>query len=186
MSFDLRDHIVVLENIVPFDLCDAILREYSFSNEWVDTNTKGGIQKDVRSAQTILMSIDPVININPSVRKNLDSDLFNCASKAIVGFKNRFPLCEIEQDSGYEILRYRTNEFYTQHTDSFKDAPRAVSCSFSLNDDYSGGEFAFFNRHQKIKAPKGSALLFPSNFMYPHEILPVINGTRYSIITWFV
>ena len=33
---------------------------------------------------------------------------------------------------------------------------------------------------------KGSAIIFPSNFMYPHEIMPVKSGTRFSIITWVV
>jgi predicted 2-oxoglutarate/Fe(II)-dependent dioxygenase YbiX len=61
-----------------------------------------------------------------------------------------------------------------------------VSCSFALNDNYEGGEFSFFDGQIKIKLPKGAALLFPSNFMYPHQILPVTNGTRYSIITWFI
>ena len=60
-----------------------------------------------------------------------------------------------------------------------------ISLSFSLNDDYAGGEFAFFNRETKIKTRPGSVILFPSNFMYPHEIMPVTKGTRYSIITWF-
>ena len=37
-----------------------------------------------------------------------------------------------------------------------------------------------------IKLKKGDAIMFPSNFMYPHEIMPVTQGTRYSIITWFI
>jgi predicted 2-oxoglutarate/Fe(II)-dependent dioxygenase YbiX len=64
--------------------------------------------------------------------------------------------------------------------------PRSVSCSFALNDDYEGGEFAFFDRELKYKLKKGSILLFPSSFMYPHEIMPVTKGTRYSIVTWFI
>ena len=28
-------------------------------------------------------------------------------------------------------------------------------------------------------------VMFPSTFMYPHEVMPVTKGTRYSIITWF-
>ena len=31
---------------------------------------------------------------------------------------------------------------------------------------------------------KGDLLVFPSSFTYPHEVLPVKSGTRYSIITW--
>ena len=61
-----------------------------------------------------------------------------------------------------------------------------MSCSFALNDDYEGGEWGFFDREIIVKAPKGSAVMFPSNFMYPHEIMPVTQGVRYSIITWFV
>jgi predicted 2-oxoglutarate/Fe(II)-dependent dioxygenase YbiX len=64
--------------------------------------------------------------------------------------------------------------------------PRAVSCSFALNDNYEGGEFAFWNKEKKVVLKKGSVLMFPSNFMYPHEIMPVTKGTRYSIITWFI
>jgi hypothetical protein len=28
--------------------------------------------------------------------------------------------------------------------------------------------------------------MFPSNFLYPHSVLPVTEGTRYSIVTWFI
>lgn len=186
MSFDVRDYIVMLEDVVPATLCDAILNEYAASNEWLDTHTKGGVAREIRSAQTILISTDPVINLNHQIRRNLDTEIFSCASKAITEYKQRFPECNIEQDSGYELLRYRQNEFYTKHTDSFKDVPRAVSCSFALNDDYEGGEFSFFDRYTAVKVAKGAAIMFPSNFMYPHEIIQVTKGTRYSIITWFV
>jgi predicted 2-oxoglutarate/Fe(II)-dependent dioxygenase YbiX len=68
----------------------------------------------------------------------------------------------------------------------YHDQNRSVSCSFALNDDFEGGEFAFFDRELKYKLGKGDAIMFPSNFMYPHEVMPVTKGTRYSIITWFI
>ena len=49
-----------------------------------------------------------------------------------------------------------------------------------------GGEFSFFNNTLVYSLKKGSAIMFPSNFLYPHSVLPVINGTRYSIVTWFI
>ena len=112
--------------------------------------------------------------------------LFSIAGQAIKEYVRNFNHAEIEQDSGYELLRYKESGFYTQHKDSFKDRPRAVSCSFALNDDYEGGEFAFFDRELVYNLKKGSCIMFPSNFMYPHEIMPVTSGTRYSIVTWFV
>jgi hypothetical protein len=183
---NINDYIVIFEDMLTHNLCDAILKEYAVTDEWIDTGTKGGIRKDIRSATTILMSTDPVISLNESVRRKLDKYVFASAGAAIRRYNERFPMCNIEQDSGYELLRYQTGQFYTIHVDSFKEVPRAVSCSFTLNDEYEGGEFSFFNGEIKVKAPKGSALMFPSNFMYPHEILPVTNGTRYSIVTWFI
>jgi len=182
----LTDYIVTLDSILPYSLCDAIIAEYALTAEWIPTAVKSGVDMSIRSAQVIEMSQDYVLQKNYDVRKKLDANVFASVGDAIRRYNEKFVHCHIEEDSGYELLRYETGQFYTQHTDSFKARPRAVSCSLNLNDDYEGGEFAFLDREIVIKAPKGSAILFPSNFMYPHEIMPVTNGTRYSIITWFV
>ena len=93
---------------------------------------------------------------------------------------------EIQEDSGYELLKYEVGDFYIQHSDSFKEQPRALTVIMSMNDAYEGGEVALFNRELVYKLNAGDILVFPSNFMYPHEIMPVTDGTRYSIITWVV
>jgi predicted 2-oxoglutarate/Fe(II)-dependent dioxygenase YbiX len=184
---NINDYIVVLENAMTHALCDAILKEFSAEEEWVKTSVGSGeVNSNIRSAETVVISYPHVIEKNPKVRQKLDQYVFSSAGAVIRRYNEKFPLCRIEEDSGYELLRYKEGQFYVQHTDSFKARPRAVSCSFALNDDYEGGEWGFFDREKIIKAPKGSAVLFPSNFMYPHEIMPVTKGTRYSVITWFV
>lgn len=182
----LKDYIVVVDNIITNKLCDAIINEFS-SEEYVDAVIgKGLVSTNIRNVKEIYISLQSVIEKNLNVRKQLDNYLYLSTIEAIKQYKNKFPLCVIQEDSGYELLRYKEGQFYTQHTDSFKDRPRAVSCSFALNDDYEGGEFAFFDRKLVYNLKKGSGIMFPSNFMYPHEIMPVTNGTRYSIVTWFV
>ena len=52
-----------------------------------------------------------------------------------------------------------------------------------LNDDFEGGELIMFE-DKKIDTKKGDLLIFPSNFMYPHEIMPVTKGVRYSYVSW--
>jgi predicted 2-oxoglutarate/Fe(II)-dependent dioxygenase YbiX len=184
---NINDYIVVFEDVITHALCDAILNEFSNEEEWVKTKVASGVIKpEIRSAETIVLSYPHVIEKNPKVRQKLDKYVFSSAGAVIKRYNEKFPLCHIEEDSGYELLRYKEGQFYTQHTDSFKGRPRAVSCSFILNDDYEGGEFAFFDRALKYKPKKGSCIMFPSNFMYPHEIIPVTSGTRYSIITWFI
>ena len=54
---------------------------------------------------------------------------------------------------------------------------------------YSKHSFPFsppvYNKRVFFKNPqRGDLVIFPSSFTYPHEVLPVKSGTRYSIITW--
>jgi Rps23 Pro-64 3,4-dihydroxylase Tpa1-like proline 4-hydroxylase len=184
---NINDYISVFEGVITESLCDAILSEFSKEEEWQKTVIDGGVVNDkIRSAETIVISYPHVIEKNIKVRSKLDKYLFASAGLAIKKYNEKFPLALIQEDSGYELLRYKEGQFYTSHTDSFKARPRAVSCSFVLNDNYEGGEFAFFDCELKYKLKKGSCIMFPSNFMYPHEIMPVISGTRYSIVTWFI
>jgi hypothetical protein len=184
---NIEDYIVIFDNILSNELCDAILNEYSNENEWQPTYVGNGtVERAIRNTDSIALSLPSIIQKNPLIRKTLDDEIFKCAGSAIQQYNNIFPEAMIQQDSGYELLRYKEEQFYIQHTDSFLKQPRAVSCSFALNDDYEGGEFAFWNREKKVFLKKGSVLMFPSNFMYPHEIMPVTKGTRYSIVTWFI
>jgi len=183
----LEDYIYVVKNALSLNLCDDILSEFKNSDEWQDTIVgSGNVEKNIRNCETIVISFPHVIQKNRELRHKLDNAIFDGAAKCIQEYNNKFPHCRIEEDSGYELLKYPKGCFYVQHVDSFKARPRAVSCSFILNKDFEGGEFAFFDRELKYKLEKGDAIMFPSNFMYPHEIMPVTKGTRYSIITWFI
>ena len=187
MLKNINDYIHVVKNAISNELCDEILNEYKNDNDWTDAVIgKGKVVKDVRNCQAIAISLPSIIDKKKSIRFKLDQDLFNGAAKCIAEYNLKFPDCNIEEDSGYDLLKYEENGFYKQHVDSFKAVPRSVSCSFMLNNDFEGGEFAFFNKELKYKLEKGDALLFPSNFMYPHEVMPVTKGVRYSIITWFI
>lgn len=187
---EFKDYIVVLEDIIPDKLCNDILNEYENSKEWLDAMIIGkvNINKEIRNCKTIGISLNEVIEKNKNVRKSLDDEVFQCTKKAIKIYNEKFKQVHfsISKDSGYQLLKYEKGDFYTQHVDSFTEIPRTISCSFILNDNFKGGEFSFFNNTLVYPLKKGSAIMFPSNFLYPHSVLPVINGTRYSIVTWFI
>jgi predicted 2-oxoglutarate/Fe(II)-dependent dioxygenase YbiX len=104
-----------------------------------------------------------------------------------IPYANRYGIRETLWHEPYQLLKYSSGQEYKKHYDGQgATVNRIISAVCYLNDDYEGGEWAFFNREKVIKVPKGAAVLFPSNFMYPHEIMPVIKGTRYSVITWFI
>jgi predicted 2-oxoglutarate/Fe(II)-dependent dioxygenase YbiX len=182
----LKDYIKVYESVVPNELCDLVLGEYQTTDLWEKTRIgQDEIDDNVRSCQRIQISTVSSIAENSEKRTLIDQRLCKSALDAIVLYNKDFPYCIANKDCGYDLLRYETGQFYTQHTDSYEKFPREISCSFSLNSGYEGGEFAFFDREVVIKLPKGSALIFPSNFLYPHEVMPVTKGTRYSIVTWY-
>jgi predicted 2-oxoglutarate/Fe(II)-dependent dioxygenase YbiX len=52
------------------------------------------------------------------------------------------------------------------------------------NDDYEGGELIVAGN--EIHYTAGSAIIFPSTFMFPHEIKPVTKGERWSVISWLM
>jgi hypothetical protein len=204
----LENFIKVFDDVLSLENCNLILNEYQNSSdtiiensggflsvdpkferysEWCDSSVKGNIvSKSIRNCTEIPISSTHVINKNFEVRKDIDYIIFESIKKVIDNYHNLVPTFKVDADTGYQLLRYNEGQFYTQHTDSFADQQRSLSCSIQLNEDYEGGEFAFFDREMMIRSKTGSAIVFPSNFMYPHEIMPVIKGTRYSVITWLI
>ena len=95
--------------------------------------------------------------------------------------------------NGYSELRFNKYDentlmkLHCDHIHSMFDGQRkgipALSLLGCLNDDYEGGELIFWD-DTEIKLKGGSLLIFPSNFMYPHEVKPVTKGSRYSYVSW--
>jgi len=85
--------------------------------------------------------------------------------------------------------RYKVGTMMREHYDhihsifdgQMKGVP-LVSIVANLNEDYEGSEF--YCRGEKIELKTGDILLFPSNFMYPHEVRETTKGTRYSFVSW--
>ena len=90
----------------------------------------------------------------------------------------------------FRINRYGVNGFMSPHIDNIhhshgqKYGYPQVSVLLFLNDDYEGGEFIVADN--EYHPTVGSALIFPSNFMFPHEVKSVTKGERWSVITWLM
>ena len=97
---------------------------------------------------------------------------------------------KIQEYTHFRINCYETGGFMKEHIDNIHHShgqkqgyPHLTSLIF-LNDDYEGGEFTLCG--ESLDKKKGSAVVFPSNFMFPHEVKKVISGIRYSIMTWIL
>lgn len=185
----LKEFIHVIDDVFSKDLCDRIINEYKNCGNWSNAligDKNNPVNTNIRNCKVISISSPNIIGNNYDCRKQLDNEIYDRISCAVAKyFEIHSDFC-IDIDTGYELLKYEEGDFYIRHTDSFKEQQRMISCSIQLNDDYHGGEFAFFDKDLIIKASVGSVILFPSNFMFPHEIMPVTQGTRYSIVTWLI
>jgi|TARA_R100001460_G_scaffold105383_1_gene151934 Rps23 Pro-64 3,4-dihydroxylase Tpa1-like proline 4-hydroxylase len=87
-----------------------------------------------------------------------------------------------------QILKYEVGGFYKSHVDSGFKTPRTLSFIYLVNDDYEGGELIFNlpqnNEIIKIPPKKDILLIWPSNFLYPHKVEPVIKGVKFSVVSW--
>lgn len=185
----LSDFIFYKEEFIDPDFCDQILEEYANSDLWEPSLTGSGLDPDARRCSFINISDDGIIDLeNPLERKKIDEKIYEYMKNLINEYQQEHPdfELEIQEDSGYELLKYEEGDFYVQHSDSFKEQPRALTVIMSMNNAYDGGEVALFNRELVYKMDAGDILVFPSSFMYPHEIMPVTSGTRFSLITWIV
>jgi len=45
-----------------------------------------------------------------------------------------------------------------------------------------GGDFILCG--EKVDLKQGDCVIFPSVFLYPHEVTPVTKGSRYSWVLW--
>jgi len=89
---------------------------------------------------------------------------------------------------GIQVLRYQQTQFYNWHYDCAVDRAvneyhRTISIVLYLQNAEEGGRTIFPHRAFKPKA--GQALIFPSNWCFPHTAEPVILGEKIVAVTWY-
>ena len=83
----------------------------------------------------------------------------------------------------FNFIKYGPGQHFMEHHDHGYSYNCTLSLVAYVNDDYEGGELFFRLQGLNIKAQAGDLYIFPSNFMYPHQAMPVNSGTKYSIVT---
>jgi hypothetical protein len=80
------------------------------------------------------------------------------------------------------LLKYEIDNSIIFHSDTLNGEDFRIGAALAyLNDDYSGGELEFEHFNIKIKPPKNSLIIFPSNWPYSHRSNPIISGNKYAL-----
>ncbi len=170
-----KNYIKEYKNVVPLELAKKII--YQKDLEFNQATTGGGKINSHRNC--LIKKLDPLFN---SEINNIFMKVFKLYIKEFRFFDS------VKGDTtGWDHVLYlgERSQEYKEHVDfSNNREPRTLTCSLILNDDYKGGDFSFFEGEYVIRKKECSAIVFPSNFCFPHAVTPVTQGDRHVIITW--
>jgi predicted 2-oxoglutarate/Fe(II)-dependent dioxygenase YbiX len=93
---------------------------------------------------------------------------------------------------GYSNIRfnkYKSGTEMRKHWDAIKEifdgevkGIPILSVIGLLNDNFTGGDLLISDN--KVELSTGDVVIFPSSFMYPHEITKIKSNERYSFVSW--
>ena len=182
---NIEKYIGYYKNVVPDTLCNSIMNyNYNFQPSTY-ADHKGKIPN---SDERVRMD-ECWIGKNQAQNAYYE-DIKPCVEYACRKYSEKFPLFSVQYMTDFRINRYSQGGFMSSHVDNIHHShgqqygfPQ-VSVLLYLNDDYVGGEF--YVAGKLFEPEQGSAIIFPSNFMFPHEAKTVWKGMRWSIVTWMM
>lgn len=181
----LRDFVGVYENVVSADVCKGIIAFYDKNAVW-KPSTYSGYEGVVNTPERVAM-VEYWIQPGQPYFNELVAGL----NGGLERYAKDHPDFFVAKSNGFRINRYGPGGYMGRHVDNIhrshgqKEGFPLASCSIILNENFEGGEFVFFDDHV-VPARAGQAIIFPSNFLFPHEVKPIKRGVRYSIVTWML
>jgi predicted 2-oxoglutarate/Fe(II)-dependent dioxygenase YbiX len=184
MDKNLRSYIKVYNNFLTEDFCQSTVEQlklldfetHKFYSSYTDQTTS--------NEKELAMSFGHIDN------KPMLADMIGAGVHQYM-MDNNFPW--FRNWSGYTHPRWNKYDQNTQmkehcdHIHSIFDGQNKgvpiLSLVGLLNDDFEGGNFVMF-QDEVIELKTGDLMIFPSNFLYPHKVTEVTNGTRYSFVSW--
>ena len=181
----MRKWIGYYQNIVSDNLCDKLI-DYSDNQKPLQPSTYSTSSgKSDRSKERVKMD-------DGWFRKGekFYDDIRKSFQEVIRRYQEKHPDFVCQRHTDFRLNKYSYGGFMSRHVDNIHHShgqkygyPQVSSLLF-LNDNYKGGQLKISNTTYNTK--KGSAIIFPSNFMFPHEVNLITEGTRYSIVTWLM
>lgn len=190
----LSDFIVVARKLIPAEDCKNIIETYNGNSRWhwsMVGRDHGEVNLDHRKVQQINIS-DPGLISSGDKFSIMDRKVFNYAGmaretyiKTLQEKRNIEHVPDASADEGYMLLHYKEGYYFKEHADDRGGMGRSLTLTLNLNEDYEGGLFRFLRGEFDVKLGTGDAVMFPSSFLFPHEVTEITSGERYSIVTWF-
>ena len=181
---------IYVKNHIPKEVCEALIKECN-TRIWEKHKWNNYASGETSSEPTKELDVMPCTK---EQQQKITPYLVEALNKyqekhSVPGQKTPGPW--LSKFSPIRFNRYPVGTMMREHYDhihsifdgQMKGVP-LVSIVANLNEDYEGSEF--YCRGEKIELKTGDILLFPSNFMFPHEVRTVTEGERWSVVSWLM
>lgn len=169
---------VYIENLFSKEFCDDAITHIN-SLQWTPHTWYG-------TDSGFVSTKDFMTTYSDQLQQNMRSSIYHSILNYLKYVKTSFAL---HATSEIRFNIYQPGSEITEHIDhiqSLFDGERKgipiLSMVGIFNDDYEGGEFILCG--EKIDLKSGDVVVFPSIFLYPHSVTPIIKGVRYSWVLW--
>lgn len=115
--------------------------------------------------------------------QSLWQDLYDVKLPVVEDYSKMYNINNLKYWEAFNFIKYGPGQHFKEHHDHGFSYNCTVSLVAYPNDDYEGGELYFRLQDLKVKPEAGDLFIFPSNFMYAHQAMPVHSGKKYSIVT---
>lgn len=185
MSRNIQDYIFKIDDFLDQETCKHIVKKIK-KLPWEKHSYYDSINNTYESYDNELS----VIHGSQIPEANIINEKLSYALKI---YLNKLNFDWYNSFTGYQPIRfnrYDKNTVMKLHCDhihslfdgTIKGVP-VLTMLGCLNNNYKGGELIMFDQ-EVIELKAGNLLLFPSNFLFPHEVKPVLLGTRFSYVSW--
>ena len=163
------------EGVVPNIVCDWLVDSFESSNQLVTRRNGPQNFDEMNLNQFREDAANTMVRFMETALRRYVTDVQETVF---------FPDLAIEE---FRVKRYTggTDQQFAEHVDvgSLASAKRYLSFLFYLNDNFTGGQTLFYPT-TTITPLKGSVLVFPPMWMYPHAGLPVETGNKYIMSSY--
>jgi hypothetical protein len=187
MEKNLLKYIMVMQGILDKKICKQTISELSKLKKWEKhkfynptTNQYEYLSGD-KELSTIYSNIKHKLFIEEKIKLAIHTYISELKFSWFNGYQ-AFNEIRFNKYSLKTKMAEHCDHIHSMFDGNKKGIP-ILSIVGLLNDNYKGGEFIMFQDKQ-IQLKTGDILIFPSNFLFPHKVDPVIKGVRYSFVSW--
>ena len=179
--------IKIYENSLDYKSCDLLINILDTNEHTSDGITHSGLDKKLKNSKDLHSAVWQKANLE--LDQIIYDELHNKLKMYYLDINSdEFIICPYNnlKDSGFQIQKYVKNEgFYIYHNDFhvINNKFRSLTYLWYLNDVEEGGETEFLNII-KIKPKKGTLVLFPACWTFPHRGCMPISNDKYILTGW--